>query len=263
MTTKKNMKLRKDLPVHKIKMGHLLVSHLSYSEILSQIDESIHESIQITIGCVNVYYFIESRKNRAIAALYNSFEILHPDGVGVRSALRFLYSKETIKEKMTGTDLYYKILYQADRYRWSLFLFGDTQEVIQEAKKEIENEYPNITICGAINGYDKIENDDIVRQINDTKPDILFIGLGLPRQEYWIGQHRSEVHVPVCVSVGGGIAFISKLRKRAPALLRKAQIEWLYRLFQDPFRLWKRYILGIPYFIYLMIIQKLKISREI
>ena len=92
--------------------------------------------------------------------------------------------------------------------------------------------------------------------INASKADILLIGMGTPKQDYWLWKYYQELHVPVMMTVGAGIRFLSGEKRRAPKVLRKAHMEWLFRLFQEPRRLWRRYLLGIPKFMFYILLQK-------
>jgi N-acetylglucosaminyldiphosphoundecaprenol N-acetyl-beta-D-mannosaminyltransferase len=212
----------------------------------------------LTVACANAYYAIETYNNEELASILNSVDILHADGAGVRWSLRFLYAERLSNERITGTDLYHKILELANTNSWRLFLFGDSQNVISTAITKINSQYPKVQVVGSYPGYIDIDNPEPRMLINQSKPNILFLGLGMPRQEYWLKKYRTEIQVPVCVVVGGGIAFVSGLRKRAPQSMRSMGLEWVFRLFQEPKILWRRYLLGIPQFLFYIVRQKVQ-----
>jgi N-acetylglucosaminyldiphosphoundecaprenol N-acetyl-beta-D-mannosaminyltransferase len=122
--------------------------------------------------------------------------------------------------------------------------------------------YPDIIISGAIprdTSFDK----EIVEKIRISNSDILFIGLGTPFQELWLSKFNNTIDIPVQIAVGSGIDFISGNIKRAPKIMQKLGFEWLFRLFIEPKRLWKRYILGIPIFIFQLLLFKLKLVFKV
>ena len=122
--------------------------------------------------------------------------------------------------------------------------------------------YPDIIISGAIprdTSFDK----EIVEKKRISNSDILFIGLGTPFQELWLSKFNNTIDIPVQIAVGSGIDFISGNIKRAPKIMQKLGFEWLFRLFIEPKRLWKRYILGIPIFIFQLLLFKLKLVFKV
>ena len=237
----------------------LFVSIVTTKNILDVFEETLTaRGKKLTVACANAYYVIETYNNEELASILNSIDILHADGAGVRWALRFLYAEQLSNERITGTDLYYKILELANANSWKLFLFGDSQNVISTAITKINNQYPRIQVVGSYRGYVDIDNPEPRMLIKQSKPDILFLGLGMPRLEYWLKKYYTEIQVPVCVVVGGGIAFVSGLRKRAPQSMRSMGLEWFFRLFQSPKIVWRRYLLGIPKFMFYIFLQKVR-----
>lgn len=244
----------------KKKVLDLFVSVASSRDVLVAIESNLSsgEGKRITIAYANAYCAIAAHENQRLATILNSIEILHPDGIGVLGALRFLYGERISGERITGTDLYYEILRIADQHKWKIFLFGDTTETLKQACIVIHQRYPSVLIVGSHHGFADLDDPGPREEIRSSNPDILLLGLGMLRQELWIEKYRSELQVPVCIIVGGGISFLSELRKRAPLILRSLGLEWLYRLFQEPHRLWRRYLIGIPLFCWLVLRQKLR-----
>ena len=244
----------------KKKILDLSVSVVSSRDVLDAIESNLTsgEGKRITVAYANAYCAIAAHEDQRLATILNSIEILHPDGIGVLGALRFLYGESISGERITGTDLYYEILRIADRHKWKIFLFGDTTETLKKACSVIHRRYPNVKIVGSHHGFADLDDQEPREEMRTSNPDILLLGLGMLRQELWIEKYRSELQVPVCIIVGGGISFLSEVRKRAPFILRSLGLEWLYRLFQEPQRLWHRYLIGIPLFCWLVLRQKLR-----
>lgn len=131
---------------------------------------------------------------------------------------------------------------------------GSTEKV----KEKLQQKIPSLNIVGEYHGYfDKENNKEIVNKINNCRPNILLVGMGTPKQEEWIYQNHYHLNVSLCWAVGGLFDFISGKIKRAPLWMLHCHLEWLYRLCQEPKRLWKRYIVGNLKFIYRVLKFKL------
>lgn len=185
-----------------------------------------------------------------------NFDILQPDGIGIFLSLKLLYRTEKEFERMTGTDLYSKIIKSNNGY--NIFLVGG-KDYYADSIKNIYKE-SQFMISGLL---DHLTNEDSdIEQINASMSDILFVALGTPLQEDWIAKNKEKINVPVIIAVGSGLDFLSGNKKRAPFWMCKIGLEWLYRLFQEPRRLWKRYIFGIPIFIFHIFVQKVKLMLK-
>lgn len=155
-----------------------------------------------------------------------------------------------MKEKIAGTDLYFDILEEANRRAWRVFLFGDTGNRVESAASYVREHYPTAVVTGYHHGYVEINDPKPLEIIRNAEPDILFVGLGLPRQEQWLLENRRLVNVPVCIAVGAGIAYISQKLPRAPRWIQFCGLEWLFRFLLEPRRLWRRYLIGNPMFLF-------------
>jgi N-acetylglucosaminyldiphosphoundecaprenol N-acetyl-beta-D-mannosaminyltransferase len=154
-----------------------------------------------------------------------------------------------LKERVTGIDLMLKIVEMCARQGLKIFLLGSEPGVAEEAASKLIESFPGINIVGTYHGYFEKDNE-VVKAIKDTKPDILFVGLGAGRQEKWLSKHLKELGVPIAMVIGGSLDVISGRKKRAPKWSQKLYIEWLYRLITEPER-WKRQ-LALPKFLWLM-----------
>jgi len=176
------------------------------------------------------------------------------DGFGVYAALKFLGYNNI--EKFNATDLYNKIFEEFSFRRTRLFLIGSNfsdKFASEKARKK------RLNLCGYHNGY--FSNDEIVSildAINNTAPEVVIIGMGVPKQEFIAVEMAQLIQNKVILCVGGFLEFYFGTKKRAPGFLRKIGFEWLHRLFSEPKKMWKRYIIGIPLFIFQ--IAKLKFS---
>lgn len=232
------------------------IKNAGYDEILSKIEDSISRREYFSFLNVNAYIILSSIKNLTLQNNLKEFSALYSDGVGVFLASRFLYGKKGLRERITGTDLYYKILEMAEKKNFRIFFFGGDEKNKEALLKQIKLNYLKLQVGGMI-PRNLDYSEEILEQINQSESDILFLGLGTPYQEKWIATLGKKCNIPVQISVGSGIDFLSGAYRRAPRVFRILGFEWLFRLLLEPKRLWKRYIIGIPVFFYLILKQKM------
>jgi N-acetylglucosaminyldiphosphoundecaprenol N-acetyl-beta-D-mannosaminyltransferase len=185
-----------------------------------------------------------------VKKILDSIDILHADGIGVYFASKILYGNKGLHEKLTGTDLYYSILKRAAQEKWKIFLLGNTDDVVRNASQRTTLLFPGLQIVGFHHGYFDLSDSTILQKINTSHADIVFISLGMPKQELWLEQYQDTLLVPVRILSGSGILHMSGLLWRAPVLVQYIGLEWLFRLLQEPKRLWRRYLIGNPMFMY-------------
>ena len=173
---------------------------------------------------------------------------------------KFLYGKNGLRERINGTDLYYKILDMAEKKSYGIFFFGGSEKAANSLESQVRKLYPNLVVKGILPRNLNLE-EKMLNEINSSKSDILFLGLGTPYQEKWIATFGQKCNIPIQIAVGSGIDFIAGTYKRAPKLMRLLGLEWLFRLFLEPKRLWKRYLIGIPHFVFLIIKQKYSLEK--
>lgn len=182
--------------------------------------------------------------------ILNSADILSADGIGVVYASKIL--KNPINERCAGFDIACSLLEKMNREKSSLYLFGSKQEVIEAAKENILQKHPDINICGIANGYfDEKREKEIINEINEKKPDVVFVCLGVPKQEKWIYKNAKSLNTKVLMGLGGSLDVFAGKVKRAPVIYQKLGIEWLYRLCKEP----KRFVrmLDLPRFAFTVI----------
>lgn len=219
------------------------IDFLPYNELL----ECIFSSNFRTITYVNQYVLNQSYNNEVLKHSLLNFDLIHPDGIGVHKAVKKIFGKDT--ERITGSDLYYKIFDILNKNELSIFLFGSEPAVLKKASDFIKNSYKNIKIKGTIDGYSDLSNEELINEINLSKPYILFVATGTPRQEEWVESNKHLINAEKIICIGGGLRVISGDRMRGSVLIRKLGFEWLVRLIEEPIKNFKRYIIGIPLFL--------------
>ncbi|MCP3925899.1 MAG: WecB/TagA/CpsF family glycosyltransferase [Desulfobacterales bacterium] len=177
-------------------------------------------------------------------------DIVTADGMPLLWASKLLNSP--LKERITGSDLLPLLTEKCSHKKRSVYFLGGAKDSARRASEILEKKYPDLKIAGYTSPFitisgdaleDSLESDKkLVEKINKTRPDILFIGLGNPKQEIWFQRNKHLLKVPVSIGIGGSYDFITGDTKRAPKWMQKSGLEWLYRLKEDPFRLWKRYL---------------------
>lgn len=241
-----------------MKIFNINVDFLSYNEILDLIfDGDIR-----TITCLNQHYLNICYKNETHKNNVQRFDLIHPDGVGVQMAGYFLSGYENVPKRITGSELYSKILEKLSDYRCTIYLYGDSEEVLAKVVNKIEQDYCGIRVLGKQNGYDLINADLFIQEINRLSPYLLIVGIGAPRQEEWIINNLEKLNAAKIIAVGGGLRVIANDRKRGPLWIQKIGLEWFVRLLEEPNKYWKRYLIGIPLFIYRVIRYKFQLSKE-
>ena len=239
-----------------MKILDLEIKSYGYKEILKTIVSCSSTRKYFSFLNINAYIAVAARKDESLRNDLNQFSALYSDGIGIYFASKFLYGRSGLAERINGTDLYYKILDLAEKNNYGLFLFGGTENAAMNLEANLRELYPKLIIKGVI-ARKLCFDENILNEINSSNSDILFLGLGTPYQEKWIATFGKKTNIPIQIAAGSGIDFLSGVYKRAPEMLRKLGLEWLFRLFSEPKRLWKRYLLGIPHFVFLIIKQKL------
>ena len=184
--------------------------------------------------------------------ILNRADAVWPDGSGMRLAGRI--RGFPVPDNVNGTDMF--PLLCAKPYR--IYMLGAAPGVAETAMEKAKKRFPAAHFVGAAPGFfaDDAEERAVIARINALDPDILLVAMGVPAQEKWIDRHRAELRCGVALAVGGLLDFVSERIPRAPMWMRKNGLEWMYRLYQEPKRLFKRYIIGNPLFVLRLLLKK-------
>lgn len=221
---------------------------------------TINEAVDKIIGFVgedkthmvftpNPEIIMIAQEDSELFTILNDSDLNVPDGIGIVIASKI--QKKNIKERVGGLDLVTK-LFEKDL---SFYFLGSTSEIVEKAKQNLEEKYSGIKILGIHNGFfDNNEEEKIIEEINQKNPDILLVGLGVPKQEKWIYKNKNKLNAKVLIGVGGSLDVISGKTKRAPEVFINLGLEWLYRLIKEPKR-YKR-MLKLPAFLLRILTDK-------
>jgi N-acetylglucosaminyldiphosphoundecaprenol N-acetyl-beta-D-mannosaminyltransferase len=156
-----------------------------------------------------------------------------------------------IAQNLCGTDMFPRLCERISGKDTRLFLLGARPEVVEGVVRWINDHYPRVKVCGYQHGYfQPNEESDIIKRIKDSNSDLLLVAFGVPKQDMWINQHLQETGAKVAMGVGGLFDFYSGRIPRSPLWMREIGMEWLYRLIQEPGRMWKRYLIGNGLFLW-------------
>ncbi|HCY74566.1 MAG TPA: hypothetical protein DHV28_01475 [Ignavibacteriales bacterium] len=230
---------------NKLDILYVEISKVDYSDIIISIKNSLKVGQPIIITGANVNTINLALENLKFGEVLSKFNLVHPDGIGVFLASKFLYGKNGFTKRINGSDFYTELIKESLKNNWSYFFFGDTDETLTKISKA----NPDLCVKGFCNGFNFI-NDELIKNINTAKPDILIVGLGSPKQEDWIVNNKENVNTKVIIAVGDGIKVFAGTKKRGPKIIQKIGLEWFVRFLYEPKRLWKRYFIGIPLFIF-------------
>jgi len=225
------------------------IDRVTASEALNRIAGFIADgrnngtSHQIVTANAEIIY--RASKDEPMKAIINNAQMVTADGSGVVWASKQL--GEPLAERVTGIDLVNSICAVSAKDGWKLYILGSAPGVADTAAKNICEKYPGCNIIGTHHGYfDNAQEQSILAELRELKPDVLFVALGAPRQEYWIAEHIETLGIPVAMGIGGSMDVLSGNVKRAPKWMQKMSLEWLYRLIIQPSR-YKR-MLALPKF---------------
>lgn len=177
-------------------------------------------------------------------ALLDKNTTIIADGIGIVKGAKLLGYK--VAETIPGVELCTQLLEYGNQLKKSIFLFGSKPEIISKLSVKIKQDYPNINICGAENGYIK-DKQAVVEKISLLNPDIVLVALGIPEQELFIYNNLTKFNNGIFIGVGGSFDVLSGAKKRAPVFFRKLHIEWLYRILKEPKRLKRFFCNNIKY----------------
>ena len=194
---------------------------------------------------------LHARADDRLTELYNTSGMTLPDGMPLVWA-----GKKAGFERMDrvcGPDLLERVMAEAAERGWTQYFFGGADGVPEQLRETFTERHPELRVVGAYSppyrALSEAEDAEIVNRMNEASPDIIWIGLGAPKQERWMAEHRDRLGAAILIGVGAAFDFHTGRLDRAPVWMQKSGLEWSYRLYKEPRRLWRRYVLGIPRFV--------------
>jgi N-acetylglucosaminyldiphosphoundecaprenol N-acetyl-beta-D-mannosaminyltransferase len=215
---------------------------------LAVCEESIASRRFVQHMAINAAKLVAMQSDPELAAVVRSCELVTADGQAVVWASRVL--RDPLPMRVAGIDLMEALLARAADSGYRVYILGARQEVLEQAIERLLARHPSLQVAGFRNGYFAPEaEDDVAAEIAAARADILFVAMGSPQKELFLGRHGPRMGVPFVMGVGGAIDVVSGITRRAPRVLQRLGLEWLFRLLQEPRRLWRRYARHNPRFV--------------
>lgn len=233
-----------------IKIFGVRIDNNTFDETTKIVEDYLKDNKLRTIYTPNPEIVMSAKDNHELKEIINKGDLLIADGIGLIYAS--MIKRKTLKGRVTGYDLSMKLLDIANENNYSFYLLGGKEGVAEAAIENIKNDYPNIKIAGYHHGYFKgshsgnegsKEELEIINDINNSSPDIIFVGLGCPNQEIWIDANKDKIKGKVIIGNGGVVDILSGNIKISPEIFRKLGLEWLHRLIREPSRIKRQIIL--------------------
>lgn len=234
---------------------------LDVKETINLVEEYVKTKTPLHLMGVNADKINEVNDNELMKKIVNSCGIINADGASVVLASKYL--NMPLPERVAGVDLMQDLVKLSEEKGYSIYLLGAKQEVVEKTKEVLLERHPKLTVKGIHNGYFK-EDDwpTISKELKKLKPDFVFVGITSPTKEYLIEFLQNDGNDCVFMGVGGSFDVISGNIPRAPKWMQKANLEWLFRVIQEPKRLFKRYFVGNRKFIKAICKEKKKNNKE-
>ncbi|GJM28809.1 MAG: UDP-N-acetyl-D-mannosamine transferase [Cyclobacteriaceae bacterium] len=240
------------------------IDNLSMTETTEVVSEAISDRRQLHHVVVNAAKIVNMQRDHELNEAVRACDIINADGQSVIWASRLL--RKPLKERVAGVDLMQRLVELSYRNNYKIYFFGAKEEVVQAVVDKYCNQYSKEIIAGYRNGYFKQEEEkEIANSIANSGANILFVAISSPKKEIFLNKNKHILSsVNFIMGVGGSFDVVAGKVKRAPLWMQKIGLEWLYRLLQEPTRLWKRYLVTNSWFIWLVIKEKLRmiISRN-
>jgi len=239
------------MPIHRVGVEQV---HEFIEDVVTKGQKGI--ALNLNVYCVNL-----ALQHRWLYEFIQSVHLVFCDGDGVRMGLKLLGYPPP--PKITYNEWLWQLSAFCEKKKFRLCFLGGKPGVAEEAAKNLKTRYPALNIVGTLHGFfnkQGAENQEVVEQINAAAPDILLVCFGMPEQERWIAENWRQVNAHVFLKGGAALDYASGRLRKAPAWMVRWHGEWLFRFFQEPRRLFARYVIGNPYFLFRVLLAKLKKS---
>ncbi|MFP4661970.1 MAG: WecB/TagA/CpsF family glycosyltransferase [Halanaerobiales bacterium] len=239
-----------------IRILGIKINKVDMGQAISEVERYIRSDGKKYIVTANSEMLVMAQEDKDLARIINKSDLSVADGAGVVLASKLSRnSEEKLPERVAGFDILQNLLKLSSEKRYSIYLLGSKPGIIDIAAEKIRGIYPEIKIVGKHHGYlDNLNREELIKKINSLEPDILFVGMGVPLQEKFIYSNLDRLKVKVAMVVGGSFDVMAGQMKRAPLWMQNLNLEWLYRLIQEPSRAGR--MMALPRFAYLVIKDK-------
>lgn len=214
--------------------------------------------------CVaTVHGVMECQRDPNLRRIFNQSGLTTPDGMPLVWLSRLNGFRYV--QRVYGPDLMLALCQRSVSRGYRHFLFGGMDGVAEDLRERLEDRFPGLQIVGTLTPpfrpMTPEEDDDAIRQINAAAPDVVWVGLSTPKQDRWMADHVGKIAAPVMIGVGAAFDFHSGRKRQAPRWMQRSGLEWLFRLSQEPRRLWRRYLIYNPLFVAMVLLQLIGVRR--
>lgn len=237
----------------KFKLIDTFIDCLEYSTFVETIMQSSLSGKSAYVCVANVHMLVEAHENNDFSLVVNAADYVTPDGMPLTWGLKYVHGIQ--QDRVAGMDLLPDLLKLASVNRVPVYFYGGTQEMIDCTNEYLQKVYPSLIIAGSFSPpFRALSNEEesrIVDRINNSGAKLVFVALGCPKQEKWMASMKGRINSTM-IGIGGALPVMIGMQKRAPEWMQKASLEWLFRLSQEPKRLFKRYAVTNTTFLYLL-----------
>jgi len=235
------------------------VSAINIPMALHTIEAWIAQGDPHYVCVTGVHGVMESQRDEELRRIHNNAGLVTPDGMPLVWLSRLMGFRKV--RRVYGPDLMLAVCEHSARRGYRQFFYGGAPGVADLLADRLQARFPSLQICGFYSPPFRpltSEEEHLVRErIERAQPHILWVGISTPKQERWMAEHVGRLHVPVLIGVGAAFDFHAGLKRQAPRWMQRSGLEWLFRLAMEPRRLWRRYLINNPWFLWLMLLQAL------
>jgi N-acetylglucosaminyldiphosphoundecaprenol N-acetyl-beta-D-mannosaminyltransferase len=242
---------RDELRQKRVEISGVQIDNVTMCQAFEQIERLIARASPAYIVTPNVDHVVKLQRNAAFGSVYQGAALVLADGMPLLWAARFLGTP--LKQKVSGSDLFPRFCQLAAERGYRLFFLGGQPGAAERAASVLAERHPDLRVVGTYCPpmrfeHDDEENERIIRMLNESRPDVVFVGVGAPKQELWIARHHKRYAAAVSIGVGASFDFVAGYVRRAPRVVQRLGLEWLWRLAQEPRRMHRRYLIDDPKF---------------
>ena len=236
-------------------------SQINVRAAIGAIADGVLNNRKRQICVTNVFSTVLMQKDEEFRKINNSAGLAVADGMPIVWMSKLMGCP--LPQRIAGADLFFELCALASAKGYTFYFLGSTEEGLNKIRTNLKVDFLDLKIAGMYSPpyreqFSESENNEILRKINEVKPDVLWVGMTAPKQEKWIYDNLDQLNVKVAIGVGAVFDFVAGTVQRAPVWMQKMGLEWLFRLIHEPRRMWKRYLIGNTIFIWLVMKELVK-----
>lgn len=233
---------------------------VTMEQALEKVDSLMKEPGPQLIVTANTEMVMMANQDPLLFEIIRRSALVVPDGIGIVWASRILNCP--LEERVPGVELMDKLLERSAEKGWRVFLLGAKPGIADQAAENAKKKYAKLNVVGTYHGYfTKEEEQELISRIKAAKPDLLFLALGVPKQEKWAAANLAKLGIPLAMGVGGSFEILAGTTKRAPKWMCRSGLEWLYRLIKEPWRIGR--MMALPQFAILVMLEKMIVKGDL